>query len=310
MKKIVSIIALIALTLTMFVACGEPKEKDYTLAIGVAVTQNLESSKFTQTVASVVVDANGKIVACDFDCVDYTAYKNDAVVTNAPASKATLGDNYMMPAGSWATQSEKLAEHIVGMTKDEVAAIALGDDGKATDTDLKASCSFDISDLIAAVGKAFASEHKIAFKSSAASFTTGLSVVSSAKDTSKEATDETPATTNVKLTVTYAGVVLADGAVVAGILDTAEPEFKNFNAEGVAESISYKGTKREQGESYDAYSPMPAGTWYVQADAYAKAAIGLTKDNVSTLASEGVAGCTIGVTEYKAAIEAAVKAAK
>ena len=310
MKKIIATLMLIALALTSFVACGEPKENEYTLAIGVAVTQNIESSKFTQTVASVVIDAEGKVVACNFDCVDYTAYKDGAIVTTAPASKVTLGENYKMPAGSWAKQTESLAEHIVGMTKDEVAAIPLGDDGKTTDTELKATCSFDITDAIAAVGKAFASEHKIAFKSSADSFTTALSVVASANDTSKDATEDAPASTNVKLSVTYAGVVLADGAVVAAILDTAEPEFKNFSAEGVAESISYKGTKREQGESYDAYRPMKAGTWYVQADAYVKAALGLTKDNISTLASEGVAGCTISVTDYKEAIEAAVKAAK
>jgi hypothetical protein len=55
---------------------------------------------------------------------------------------------------------------------------------------------------------------------------------------------------------------------------------------------------------------MPAGTWYVQADAYVVAANGKTADDIATLASEGVAGCTIYAGEYKAAIEAAVVSAR
>ena len=55
---------------------------------------------------------------------------------------------------------------------------------------------------------------------------------------------------------------------------------------------------------------MPAGTWYVQADAFAKTAIGKTADDIATLAFEGVAGCTIYAGGYKMAVEASVNAAK
>ena len=80
---------------------------------------------------------------------------------------------------------------------------------------------------------------------------------------------------------------------------------KNITDEGA--EVSYAGTKREQGDNY---GEMPSGTWYVQADAYAKAAIGLGADDIASLASEGVAGCSIYAGGYKAGIEAAVKAAK
>jgi len=102
---------------------------------------------------------------------------------------------------------------------------------------------------------------------------------------------------------------MADGKVVAAILDTAEPELVGVTADGSA-SLSYAGSKREQGDAYDSYSPMPAGRWYAQADAYAASAIGKSATDIATLATEGVAGCTIGVVDYKAGLEAAVKAAR
>ena len=86
----------------------------------------------------------------------------------------------------------------------------------------------------------------------------------------------------------------------------AEVEFAGITETGAA-SFSFGGTKRELGENY---GMMPSGTWYTQADAYAVAAIGKTADDIATLASEGVAGCTIYAGEYKQGIEAAVKAAR
>lgn len=305
MKKIVSLLLVLVCVLAAFTACGgekAPVEKDYSLAIGVVVTENLEKTKLTETVAAVVTDADGKIVLCRLDCVDYTVKYNEdgSLDTTAPASKVAIGAAYgTMPAGSWDVQGAALEKYVVGKTQAEVAAIAL-EGGKATDADLVAVCSINVVDLLKAIDNAFNSEHKVSFKSSAAAFTAGLSAVGAVKDTSD---DETKA---VKLTETYAASVLADGKVVASILDTAEAELKDITDEGAA-SVSYNGTKRELGENYGA---MPAGTWYVQADAYALAANGKTAGDIATLASEGVAGCTIYAGEYKAAIEAAVVSAR
>ena len=206
-----------------------------------------------------------------------------------------------MPAGTWAQQGAALEKYVIGKTQDEVAAIARDNDGKATDADLVASCSIAIPDLLKAIDNAFKCEHKISFKTAATDLKVGLSMGATVKDSSK---DEAK---NAKFSADYAAAVMAEGKVIAAILDSAECEFKSINAEGIAAEIGYGGTKRWQGDNYGA---MPAGTWYVQADAYAKAAIGKTADDIATLASEGVAGCTIYAGGYKAVIETAVKTAR
>ena len=308
MKKVVSLLIILTVILTMFAGCGEPEnntptatEKDYSLAIGVVLAENLASKKLTQTVATIVTDADGKIVLCRLDCVDYTAKYDDdgALITTAPVSKYAQGESYMMNAGSWATQAKALEAYVKGKTQTEVAAIAL-DGGVATDAELSASCSINIVDMLKAIDNAFKSEHKNAFKTASTNLLAGLNASASVKDSSTEDAK------NVKLTTEYAAVVMADGKVVAAILDTAEPELKNITEAG-AESLGYKGTKREQGEGY---GMMTSGTWYVQADAYVKAAIGKTAADIATLASEGVAGCTIYAGGYKAGVEAAVAGAR
>ena len=306
MKKILSAIIVLTMILSMLVACNNTEtpvvEKDYALSIGVVVTEKTETLKATETVAAIVTDADGKIVLCRLDCVDYTAkYGEDGTLdTTAPTSKVAAGSAYgTMPAGSWDEQGAALEQFVIGKTQAEVAATAL-DGTTAADADLKASCSINIVDLLAAIDKAFKSEHKVSFKSSADAFTAGLNVIGTPKDSSKDDSK------NVKFTATFSAAVMAEGKVVAAILDTAEVEFAGITEAGAA-SFSFGGTKRELGENY---GMMPAGTWYTQVDAYAVAAIGKTADDIATLASEGVAGCTIYAGEYKQGIEAAVKAAR
>ena len=309
MKKIVSLTLVLVMVLAAFafVACDTkeetPAEKTYNLAIGVVVTPDAASKKVTETVAAIVTDADGKVVLCKVDCIDYTAKYDEegALVTTSPASKVTLGDNYMMPAGSWAKQVTALEAYVVGKTQSEVAAVAVN--GYAADADLKASCSFNINDLVKAIDNAFKSAHKVSFTSTATAFTVGLNAAAKVEDSSVEDSE----VKNAKLTATYSAAVLEDGKVVAAILDTAEAELKNVTEDG-AESVSFAGTKREQGDNYK----MTSGAWYEQADAYAKSAVGKTASDIATLATEGVAGCTMPYSTYdfKAGLEAAVKAAK
>lgn len=318
MKKLVSMLIILTVLLSAFAGCGNnadgttgttdnqnptATEKDYSLAIGVVLTEDLAKNKITETVATIVTDASNKIVLCRLDCVDYTAKYDEesgALITKAPLSKAALGDSYMMTAGSWAKQAAALEAFVVGKNQTEVAATAL-DGGVASDAELKASCSINIVDMLKAIDNAFKSEHKNTFKTASTALTAGLVATSTVKDSSKDDAK------NVKLTTEFASVVLADGKVVAAILDTAEPELKEIADETGAASLGYKGTKREQGEDY---GMMTSGTWYVQADAYVKAAIGKTAADIATLASEGVAGCSIYAGGYKAGIEAAVAAAR
>lgn len=304
MKRIVSLLIALVIVATAFVACGTqtPSEKDYNLSIGVVVTETLAKSKVAETVATIVTDTDGKIVLCRIDCVEYTAaYGEDGTLsTTAPASKASLGDNYAMPAGSWAKQTATLENYVVGKTQDEVAKIAL-EGGKATDAELVATCSFDITDLLKAINNAFKSTHKVSFKSDATAFTAGLSVAGAVKASS---TDDSK---NAKFTATYSAAVLVEGKVVAAILDCAETDLVSISEAGAA-SLSFAGTKREQGDSY----AMTSGAWYVQADAYAASALGKTSADIDGLAIEGVAGCTMPYSthDFKAGLESAVKSAR
>ena len=328
MKKFLSLLLILALVLTAVVSCGTPDEgktpedntpedntpatpteKEYSLAIGVVVTENLAKSKLTETIATIVTDADGKIVVCRLDCVDYTVkYGEDgALNTTVPASKYTQGDAYdsysPMAAGRWYQQTAALETYVTGKTQAEVAATALTD-GVLSDATLVASCSINVTDLLKAIDNAFKSEHKISFKTTATELKAGLATGGSIKDSS---TDESK---NVKFTADYAATVLVDGKVVAAIIDTAEAELTGINAEGAATAVSYAGTKREQGDAYDSYAPMAAGRWYAQVDAYAQAAVGKTAADIASLATEGVAGCTIYAAGYKPVIETAVKTAR
>ena len=328
MKKIISLLVILTLVATMFVACkttpaddatpdapgtdAPATEKEYKLAIGVVVSSNVSTTKASETVAAIVTDADGKIVLCRFDAIDFQAkYTDNTLNTTAPVSKVAQGDNYdpdnYMAAGDWYKQADALAAYLVGKTQAEAAATPLTN-GYASDAELKASCSINIADMLKAVDNAFKSEHKTTFKTAATALKAGIAVAASISDTTGNDNVK-----NAKYTADYAASILADGKVVASILDTAEVEMKNItvsdNTASAAEA-AFKGTKREQGDNYDPNNFMAAGDWYAQADAYAKAAIGKTADDIATLATEGVAGCTIYAGGYKMVIEAAVKAAK
>jgi len=310
MKKLIAFALVLLLATSVLVGCGAPEEpaaqeKDYALSVGVKVTDTLASSKVAQTVASIVTDKDGKIVVCRLDCIEYSAFDADGnTVTAAPTSKVAQGEEYDpnndMGKGDWYKQAAALEAYVVGKTKSEVAAIALTS-GKVND--LASSCTINVVDLLAAIDKAFDNEYKTAFKSKATAFTAGLVAQASVTVTEEDTID-------AKFVVNYAAAVMADGKVAAAILDCAEPTIVAADKDAGAESVTYAGTKLEQGEDYDKDNYMAQGDWYKQAAAYAKTAVGKTKDDIATLAASGVAGCTIYAGGFKAAIEAAVKGAR
>lgn len=132
-----------------------------------------------------------------------------------------------------------------------------------------------------------------------------------------DATEDTNGKGNVVSTV--AAVLLdKDGKIVKCELDTADNTVE-YTAEGKFVSIESFKTKYELGKSYNmvAYGGAKA-EWFEQADAFEKAVVGKTVDEVKALVSEGNkgtdevinAGCTIKINEFVLAIEKAVKNAK
>ncbi len=295
MKKIVSLILVLCLAAAMLVACGS-KEAEYKLGIGAAVTG--DGLKVSTTVASVVLDTNGKVVACRIDAVDVKPEADDAGALTVAAeypTKAELGDAYGMLSAygsslaEWYTQAEYFEGVVVGKTTDEIAAIKTGD------AELTAGCTIDVTDFVKAVVAACKSEHKVDFK--AADFTLGVSAIGGAE--LKE--------DSVKYTADLSAAVVADGKVVAAVIDSLEATVALENGE--AGAFEYTATKLEQGDSYGMLG-NPYGSslaeWYDQAQAFANTAVGKAVGDVATLATEGVAGCTMYVGGYHKALVKAV----
>ena len=295
MKKILSLILVLVLSLACLVACGD-KEQDYSLAIGVSLTT--EETEVTNTVAAIVIDAEGKIVLCRIDAigVDPTITNGAVDASKTYSSKVELGDNYNMVTyggakSEWYFQAKAVEEFVVGKTRSEVAALAVDDSGKPTDAELTASCTIAISDFKNAIDKAFASENKVSFKTASA-LTAGVAV--SADVAQEEAT--------VSYTADFAATVFADGKIVAAVIDSNEATATI--ADGVVGTISYDKTKLEKGDSYNMVQYGGAQSeWYVQAQAFANTAVGKNASELAALAVENVAGCTITVDGYKAVLE-------
>ena len=311
MKKIISMLLILVLGALMFVSCGgddQPEEKEYTLAIGVAVAQ--EGAKVTNTVAAVVADKDGKIVSCRIDCIDVKANLLDDGTVDASTtyqSKAELKDKYNMvqyggAKAEWYVQAKAVEDFVAGKTQAEVKAIALDATGKTTNADLLASCTIGISDFIKAIDNAFKSEHKVSFKSASA-LTVGVSV--NADVTGKVKGDSVSAS----YVADFAASVIADGKVAAAVIDSNEVTAPIVDDEFGA--ITYPGTKLEQGDDYNMVEYAGAkAEWYVQAQTYANTAVGKTASEVATLATEGIAGCTIAVEGYQKALAKAAEYAR
>ena len=315
MKKILSFILILTLSLTVLAACGgkEDEETAYTLGIGVVMKVDEASATAESTVAAVVTDGDGKIVECRIDAIDYTAAIDETRVPKSvlPVSKRDQGDNYGMLAAwgsslaEWYRQAEAFETYVTGKTLAEVRAIALDENGKATDAELTAGCTITVSDLIAAVDKAMSSEHKVEF-SAKGDLTAAVAVLPELEAKAETLTYE--------YTVNYAAVVAAGETTVAAILDAADVTMVcTADADGklVASSSTYNGTKLEQGDDYNMVEYGQAQSeWYVQALLYAKTAIGKAPTALDAIPTEGVAGCTIGVESYKAALVKAGKAVR
>ena len=137
MKKIISLVLILTLSIFAFAGCKKengddntPTEKNYSLAIGVATTQS--GAKVTNTVAALVIGEDGKIVSCRIDCIDVKAeLLEDGTVDASKTyqSKAELGDAYdsysPMPSGRWYQQVEAFAKTAVGKSAAEVAGLSI-----------------------------------------------------------------------------------------------------------------------------------------------------------------------------------------
>lgn len=309
MKRVLSLLVLVALLCTALIGCKdpEPTAQAYKLGIGVAVentTTNEAKAKSEVTAAAVILDKDGKIVACRIDTLAVDGFfAEGAVVTNKTyTSKMELGADYGMlgaqygsTLAEWDAQAKAFETFVTGKTATEVTAIN-------NDTVI-AGCTIGTAAFVEAVADACKDAYAVSFESAVAP-TLGVALNGGVADKSN---DETVA---AELTVDAAAVAMVEGKVVAATLDCATPK---FTLDGEDVTVSFSKTKRELGDDYGMLGAQYGSTlaeWYTQAQAYANTAVGKTATEVAALATDGVAGCTIYAGTFKAALEKAAKAVR
>ncbi|MBQ6949019.1 MAG: hypothetical protein IJN41_04970, partial [Firmicutes bacterium] len=284
MKKFIAMIMCLCMLFTL-VACGggetAPEAAAYKLGMGVELkttSSKTEQAQVDATVATVVTDAEGKIVVCRIDC----AQSKMAVVGGAVEADKTfktkmeLGDDYGMVAygaamAEWDAQTKAFEEFVVGKTAAEVEALETtlhNGHNISTDETLLAGCTMDIVDFKAAVVKACNDEKGMAFETADA-FTLGVAAMTEATD-SVAATAEANGSVNM-YSYFGAAAVGADGKITSSVIDAVQANV-NFDTAGkiTSDLSAVISTKNELGDSYGLKKASSIGKeWYEQAAAYA-----------------------------------------
>lgn len=351
MKKILAIVLCLCMALCA-VACTEkaPVEKDYKLGMGIVVSMDSSATNNAQvdaTVATVVTDAEGKIVLCRIDVAQNKMDVTNGAVDTAKTfeTKMELGDRYGM-AGKvdnnddgvmkeWYEQTKAFETYVVGKTVAEVEAIqtqeAKGHQIAVDPVLLEAGCSMQITDFIAAVAKACKDEQGMSFKT-AETFTLGVA----AKTTAAESTAATAdANGTVAMYSDFAATVIAGGKIIATLNDAIQPKI-TVSAAGEIVEKSFTETKRNLKEGYnmatygaslDNNGDGKVLEWYLQSEAFSNYVIGKTGAEVAAMqtvaATQGsvgymisadadllAAGCTIQIGSICAVVAQAATNAR
>ena len=333
MKKILAIVLCLCTLLTVLVACGE-KEADYKLGMGVVVSTASSKEGLAQvdaTIATVVTDAEGKIVLCRIDVAQNKFDLTKDFATEAAKTfktKMELGDDYNMAkygtpnveggtVKEWYVQTKAFEEYVVGKTVSEVEAIETKEVNNhqipVDEALLNAGCTMQITEFKAAVAKACKDEQGMAFKAVAGTFTLGVAAKTTVDSSTKAATETEAGAVNMYTDMACAVVV--EGKVVATLNDAIQPKIAT-NAAGATTPAEFKGTKRELKEGYNmaAYGApnVEGGTvkeWYVQSAAFSNYVVGKTATEIAGMETKEVnnhqisteqalldAGCTMQIT--------------
>ena len=333
MKKLIAIVMVLAmiLSLTGFTAGGE----EYKLGMGISLSMDSSKDELAQvdaTVAAVVLDSEGKIVACRLDVAQnkMEVVEGEVDTEKTFETKAELKERYnMVVAGSigeWYEEAQGFEAYVVGKTADEVEAMetVLNDSGHnvSVDEELLASCTMDIVAFKEAVVKACRDEQGQTFTADG-EITLGLAAITTA-DESTSAADDDDGIGTVKMYSAFgAAVVDADGVILAALNDATQPQIK-VNEDGEIEETSFRGTKRELMDDYNmvAYSDATS-EWYEQSKAFSDWAAGQTAEELrgteTTTNAEGYqvavdetlfASVTIAITDMVEVVARAVDYAR
>ncbi len=337
MKKIIcaALSMLLVLAMVSMTGCGAQALK---IGVGVhAVVSEVKdaaadangAATIDETVAAVLIDESGKIVAATIDVLSAEA-KFTAEGKFVPATefvtKREAGDNYGMVAHAnakleWYQQADAFCELLIGKTADEAKAL-VAENAKGTDEVINAGCTIYVSDFALAVDKAIANAKECDAKA-ADTLKIGINAVQGSD--SKDAAEDANGVNQIVADV--AAVALgADGKTTATMTDCADVAIAFDNAGKCrTEQGTVIITKRAQRDNYGMAAGFAAGyakdlngdgkvlEWYAQADAMDAALTGKTADEIGAAVVNGygtediqTAGCTVAIS---GAVKALVKAA-
>ena len=337
----VAVVVVLAVVLALVLAGGKkdetpatpstPTEQSYTLGMGIVVSLDSSSSynvaenkpgvaQFDATVATVVLDAEGKIVACRLDAVQNKAELNNngTYTVKNLLTKMELGDDYNMAkygqnmdwngdsiVKEWYEQAKAFEKYVIGMTADQVAAMptkvveGVGYVISAEDALLNAGCTIQITDFKEAVVKACKDEQGTSFKTNG-TITLGVAA-NSFVEIDEVKNDKTTIATADKngamhIYSDFAASAVVDGKIVASLNDAIQPNI-TFDAKGNIVAKTFKATKRElmedynmakYGQSMDWNGDGVVKEWHEQSAIFSAYIVGMTKAQVEAMPTKVV----------------------
>ncbi|MDO4364008.1 MAG: hypothetical protein Q4C99_05735, partial [Clostridia bacterium] len=317
MKKVLAV-GLAGLMAVGFAACSSSsdsgKNEDTstdavaTAKTGYAISSEIKEDEYNKSdsaleidsvCAAVLVDADGKIIDVK---IDEAQTKPDLTKDNGDVSdlrtKLEKKEDYGMKSASpigkeWYEQVDAFEAWAKGKTADEVKA-GIGEDGYASDADLKAGCTIYANGFATVTAQAVENATDCGAK---ATDTLKLGMTTSKYYESNE--------TNLQYDTDYAIVTVdADGKVTSCIIDASQAKCTIADGKFTVEKGAFK-SKKELGDDYAMKSASPIGKeWYEQAAAYEQWCIGKTADEIKGCYGEDMsasdadlkAGCTITIS--------------
>ncbi|MBQ7088432.1 MAG: hypothetical protein IJN04_02195 [Clostridia bacterium] len=322
MKKILSFLLCAVMLVSVLTACGGNNNEDNapaTLKFGAGVYATLNTKDATDdangsgtldaALAAVLVNADGKIAACELDAMKMeTKFSTDGKVTAVAdkdlKTKYEQGNDYGMSGigkKEWFEQADALEKVVVGKTIDEVKALVVNNYA-GNDEVIAAGCTIGINELILAVDKAVANAKTDVSKDAK------LRVTGAGQQTAADATEDKDASNKLTANL-FAAAVDASGKVLAASSDCVETTFTLKDGK-VSKNNADNRSKRQLGADYGMKSDYGSKReWFEHADAFDAACVGKTGAEIAGLMAadyKGVdslqaAGCTIYVSGFVAA---------
>ncbi len=272
-------------------------------------------------IAAVLVDKDGKIVACKIDAAQTKInFSAEGKLITDPATvfqtKQELKEGYNMKGSSsiskeWYEQADGFAAYCVGKTVDQIKGIAVNEDGVASDADVAATITVHIGDFIEVVTKAATNAADLGAKAGDKLGLATSTDMGQSKDASAEGDGLAQAYSY------YTALTLdKDGKITSCAIDASQGNVNFSTAGAVTSDLTVAPqTKQELKEAYDMKKASGIGKeWYEQANAFAVYATGKTVADVKGIAvtedgkasgADLTASVTVHVTPFISNIEKA-----